>query len=58
MTLFGQEDDLNEPERTRHSAQTAGIDKLTQIGRRWSSVGRRHGAAVAVTQVTIALALR
>jgi hypothetical protein len=23
MTLFGQEDDLNEPERTRHSAQIA-----------------------------------
>ena len=23
MTLFGQEDDLNEPERTRYSAQTA-----------------------------------
>ena len=35
-----------------------GIDKLTAISRKWSSVGRRHAAAVATTQVAIALALR
>ena len=35
-----------------------GIDKLTRIGRKWSIVGHRHAAAVAATQVAIALALR
>ena len=35
-----------------------GIDKLTRIGRKWSSVGHCYPDAVAATQVAIALSLR
>ena len=38
--------------------QRRGIDKLTWIVGKWSRLGYRHAAAVATTQLAIALALR
>ena len=35
-----------------------GIDKLTRIGRKWSSIGHCYPDAVAASQVASALALR
>ena len=37
---------------------SGGIDKLTRIGRKWSSIGHCYPDAVAASQVASALALR
>ena len=58
MMFKGRQIGVNFDDISALSNVEIGIDKLTRIGRKWSSVGHCYPDAVAATRVAIAVSLR